>query len=130
MDARDLGTSNKTKRLNFFTAQGNALQSQDNREGLRALPLKPMECDILRVADKGVRELGAIMHAGAMILLFLLASSVAAQELPSQTDLRAASCKAAARGRPSSCVQQGCLRVLTSYTLLRSVVAHNHSQII
>ena len=37
----------------------------------------------------------------------------------------AASCKAAARGRPSSCVQQGCLRVLTSYTLLRAVVAHS-----
>ena len=46
----------------------------------------------MRVADKGVKELGAIMHAGAMILLFLLASSVAAQELPSQTDLRAAYC--------------------------------------
>jgi hypothetical protein len=46
----------------------------------------------MRVADKGVRELGAIMYAGAMILLFLLASSVEAQELPSETDLRAAYC--------------------------------------
>ena len=47
---------------------------------------------IMWVADKGVREPGAIMHARAIILLFLLASSVAAQELPSQTDLRAAYC--------------------------------------
>jgi len=37
----------------------------------------------------------------------------------------ASSCKTAARGHPSSCVQQGCLRVLTSYTLLRAVVAHS-----
>lgn len=47
---------------------------------------------IMRVADTGVRELGAIMHTGAIILLFLLASSVEAKELPSQTDLRAAYC--------------------------------------
>ena len=40
----------------------------------------------------------------------------------------ASSCKAAARGRPSSWVQQGGLRVLTSYTLLRAVVAHSHRQ--
>jgi hypothetical protein len=41
----------------------------------------------------------------------------------------ASSCKAAARGLPSSCVQQGCLRVLRSYALLRAVVAHSHRHI-
>src|SRR5262245_42069905 len=38
------------------------------------------------------------------------------------------SCKAAARGRPSSCVQQGCLRVLRSYALLSAVVAHSRQR--
>jgi hypothetical protein len=46
----------------------------------------------MRVAGKGIREPGAIMHVGVMILLWLLASSVEAGELPFETDVRAAYC--------------------------------------
>src|SRR5262249_16009397 len=42
----------------------------------------------------------------------------------------ASSCKAAARGLPSSHVPPGCVRALTSYALLHAVVAHDHPHIV
>ena len=43
---------------------GNTLKSQDNREGLRALPLNPMECDVILLCRaRGPGGQGELSHS-------------------------------------------------------------------